>query len=244
MDPTSEFRDPYYLRLNGRRLEHLASLRLPIEGAQVLEVGAGIGDHTSFFLDRGCRVTVTDGREENLAVARKRYAREPRVRTMALHFDDLPAPEAVGSHEVVYCYGLLYHLQDPAAALAFLASVAVAGAGLLLVETVVAFGDEDVVHESPSQPQRSWGSTTGTGCLPTRRWMANRLAERFPHVAMTKTQPWHEEFPVSWRGAPSRAVKGLGLGRAVWVAARWPVPCAGLGAPVEDEQTRDEAAAR
>ena len=35
-----------YLRINGRRLEHLASLGLPLDGRTVLEVGAGLGDLT------------------------------------------------------------------------------------------------------------------------------------------------------------------------------------------------------
>jgi len=50
----------HYQRHNQRRLEHLASLGLDIAGCTVLEVGAGIGDHTSFFLDRGCEVVTSD----------------------------------------------------------------------------------------------------------------------------------------------------------------------------------------
>ena len=60
------FRSDHYQRHNRRRQEHLATLELPIAGRSVLEVGAGIGDHTAFFTDRGCRVTATDGRPELL----------------------------------------------------------------------------------------------------------------------------------------------------------------------------------
>ena len=60
----SAFRNFQYLRMNARRLEHLASLGLPIAGREVLEVGAGIGDLTSFFLDRGCSVTAIEPRPE------------------------------------------------------------------------------------------------------------------------------------------------------------------------------------
>jgi hypothetical protein len=45
------FHSPDYIRHNARRLEHLASLRLPIHDATVLEIGAGIGDHTTFYLE-------------------------------------------------------------------------------------------------------------------------------------------------------------------------------------------------
>src|ERR1700689_3147468 len=41
--PSYAFRSNQYLRHNARRLEHLASLRIPVAGMSVLEVGAGIG---------------------------------------------------------------------------------------------------------------------------------------------------------------------------------------------------------
>jgi len=71
--PVSEFHSEAYLRHNARRLEHLASLCAPLAGRTVLEVGAGIGDHSHFYLDRGCVVTITEARSENLDVLRERY---------------------------------------------------------------------------------------------------------------------------------------------------------------------------
>jgi 16S rRNA A1518/A1519 N6-dimethyltransferase RsmA/KsgA/DIM1 with predicted DNA glycosylase/AP lyase activity len=47
-----DFHSNHYLRMNQRRLEHLASLGLPLSGRTVLELGAGIGDLSTFFLDR------------------------------------------------------------------------------------------------------------------------------------------------------------------------------------------------
>src|SRR4051794_26482202 len=73
LTPKGSFWSPQYIRHNQRRQEHLASLGLEIAGRDVLEVGAGIGDHTSFFLDRGCRVTITDGRPKNVRLLRERY---------------------------------------------------------------------------------------------------------------------------------------------------------------------------
>ncbi len=72
VSPESVFHAHFYLRHNQRRQEHLASLGLPIAGASVLEVAAGIGDHTSFFLDRGCSVLSTEARQESLAIGRIR----------------------------------------------------------------------------------------------------------------------------------------------------------------------------
>jgi len=52
------------------------------------EVGAGIGDHTSFFLDRGCSVITTEGRPENLELLRQRY---PQLDVRLLDLDN-PEP--------------------------------------------------------------------------------------------------------------------------------------------------------
>ncbi|MEG4231950.1 hypothetical protein QUA40_07545 [Microcoleus sp. Pol11C3] len=62
IDSITVFHCDGYLRHNQRKLEHLASLGLDIVGKTVLELGAGIGDHTSFFRDRSCEVIVTEGR--------------------------------------------------------------------------------------------------------------------------------------------------------------------------------------
>jgi len=52
-------------RRSARRLEHLASLGLDLHGKRVLEVGAGVGDHTGFFLDRDCTIVSTESKPEN-----------------------------------------------------------------------------------------------------------------------------------------------------------------------------------
>ena len=72
-DPVNSFHSDHYLRHTARRLEHLASLKIRVAGMSVLEVGAGIGDHSHYYLDRGCDVTITESRLENLAHLRSRY---------------------------------------------------------------------------------------------------------------------------------------------------------------------------
>lgn len=200
-----------YRRHNQRRQEHLATLGLPLAGRSVLEVGAGIGDHTSFFLDRGCRVTVSDAREELLDHARHRY---PEVRTVVLDLDSSEPVTGVDVHDVVYAYGILYHLGHPARAIERLASLT---GSLLLIETCVSPGDHvdvGLLSENASDPTQA---KHGVGCRPTRPWVMQELRRYFPHVYNTRSQPWHEEFPVDWTApAPS----STGLYRSVFVASR------------------------
>ena len=56
----------------------------PVSSLAPPQVGAGIGDHTTFFLDRGCEVVVTEGRPENFAVLRQRY---PQLETHLLDME-------------------------------------------------------------------------------------------------------------------------------------------------------------
>jgi len=211
-DPLAEFHSVAYLRHNQRRQEHLASLGLPLANRTVIEVGAGIGDHTSFFLDRNCEVITTEGRPENLRLLRRRL---PQVDARLLDLDD---PEAVLGEqaEVAYCYGTLYHLQRPTEALAFLADRT---SDLLLLETCVSPGSDERVNPVSEDRRSPSQALSGHGCRPTRPWVWARLEEHFPHVYMTKTQPWHEEFPLAW----SFELPPEHLTRTVFVATRSPL---------------------
>jgi SAM-dependent methyltransferase len=117
------------LEINRARLEHLTSLGLPLEGRRVLEVGAGVGWLTGFFLDRGCSVVATEARSENVAELRRRLP------TVKAHETDVEESlEHLGSFDVVFCYGLPYHLESPLRALRNIAAVC---QDLLLIETIV-----------------------------------------------------------------------------------------------------------
>jgi hypothetical protein len=210
-DPEDEFSSFEYRRHNQRRQEHLASLGLPLDGKTVLEVGAGIGDHTSFFIDRGCDVTTTDGRPENVDLLRRRY---PTLDVQLLDLD--PPATDPGSVDVVYCYGLLYHLSHPEAAIRYLSRSA---RELLLLETCVSLGSDEAVNLVQEQRTSPSQAVSGTGCRPTRAWIWARLREEFDFVYASATQPWHEEFPLDWNAPPPAGQ----LTRAVFVGARVPV---------------------
>lgn len=206
------FHSETYLRHNQSRLGHLATLGLDLSAKSVLEVGAGIGDHTGFYLERGCRVTVTDARPENLAIIRRRFAGNAMVEVQLLDLDD---PRSLsGTFDVVHCYGLLYHLRQPAQALPFLAAHC---GSILLLETCVSRGDEIAVNPV-AEPFHVYSQAFyGTGCRPTRPWVWSSLKEHMPHVYVSRTQPDHEEFPLDWDAPPENPNS---LMRAVFVASR------------------------
>jgi Methyltransferase domain len=198
----AHFHSEDYLTINGRRLEHLASLELPLEERTVLEVGAGIGDLTTFFVARGCTVLATEGRLENLRVLRDRL---PNVEAAQL---DLNAPTLnwTRTADIVFCYGTLYHLEHPAEAIEFLRRSCT---DVLLLETCVspAAGVELNPQREPAAIPTQ--AVSGMGCRPTRGWLQQELGRHFPYVYFTRTQPWHAQFPLDWSSptpGPTRAI--------------------------------------
>jgi SAM-dependent methyltransferase len=152
------FRSFHYLRHNQRRLEHLASLDLHLTGRTVLELGAGVGDYTTFFLDRGCTVLSVEPRAENCqlftaamqAHAKTGYSRVARARLV--HCDVASIDRYVTeTFDIVYAYGLLYHLADPQAALQAMARRC---GDLLLLETCVSFGANEAINAEPEPSPR------------------------------------------------------------------------------------------
>jgi ubiquinone/menaquinone biosynthesis C-methylase UbiE len=227
MRPQDIFWSQHYIRHNQRRQEHLASLGLGLAKRSVLEVGAGIGDHTTFFLDRECSVTVTEPQEQNLTILKARY---PQLEVRSLDLNEPPGEPMVA--DVVYCYGVLYHLNDPREAIRWMSRCS---SSLMLLETCVsaAPGEElDPFDETVGQPDNA---ANGMGCRPTRGWVRRELGACFEHVYMPLTQPWHEEFPLDW------SVIGLAdrpLIRSIFVASRTPLSNPLLTEELPMRQTR------
>jgi SAM-dependent methyltransferase len=162
------------LELNEARLAHLASLELPIEDRRVLEVGAGVGRLTGFFLERGCSVVVTEARSENVDELRRRLptvdAREADVEESLEH---------LGSFNVVFCYGVLYHLESPLRALRNMAAVC---SDLLLIETMVCDARLPVLRLE-DEPKSANQALRGLAHRPSLSYLAlalNRIG--FDHV--------------------------------------------------------------
>jgi SAM-dependent methyltransferase len=213
LDPLRFFHDPGYLAINQARLEHLAAQieGLPL-GKSVLELGAGVGDHTGFWLERGFEVTATDGRRDLVEALRRRH---PDATAQVYDLDGDDPPE--GRFDVVYAYGLLYHLKDPAKGLAAMAETC---RGVLLLETCVSFGEGAELNPVPEPQDSPTQSVHGLGCRPTRRWVFEALKRHFECVYQPIVQPDHPQFPLDW-SSPGAA--RADLHRATFVASRWPL---------------------
>lgn len=189
------FCNPRYTRHTARRLEHLASLRLPLEGKTVLELGAGIGEHSQFFLDRGCTVISAEPRPENCAYMRHReYMRGLHivVRSTA---DEALQLFAETKFEIVYAYGLIYHLNNPIDTLIASAKLC---SGLYLLETAVGDLQREAQLTYREDEQDPTNAIDGRCALLSRSEIVHTLRQVLPFVYVPRTQPAHEQFLRDW----------------------------------------------
>jgi SAM-dependent methyltransferase len=228
------FAGSHYQAHNRARLAHLSSLGLSLSDRRVLELGAGPGDHTGFYLARGCEVVSIDARQECLDQLNQKF---PQVKVVCC---DLNTPDdltQLGTFDIIHCYGILYHLQTPTNLLEYMSAVC---RGLAIIETCVSPGDElrlDIVDENDGDYTQS---LTGTGCRPTRPWLFAELERLFPFVYLPRTQPAHPEFPINWNdltGLPA-------LIRAVFVASQELLDLPSLSSTLLKQQERWVAPSR
>jgi len=208
--PEDLFLTKHYQLHNIARLKHLDSLGLDLYGKSVIEFGAGIGDHTIFYLLKNCKVFSTDARPELLNIIKKKYGTE----TMVLNVEsELHKIISLPRFEIIHCYGLLYHISNPEA---FLRSLKGKGS-MMFLETCVSgdYNDESsrLVKENKNDPTQAF---SGIGSRPSREWIFNTLKEIFGYVYVPNSQPDHPEFPKDW-------TKGFDLQnsviRAVFIAS-------------------------
>ena len=181
------------VKINRARMAHIDSLQLPLGGKSVLDVGCGIGHLARFFVERGCRITCVDGRAENIAVLRSRYP-DMRAQVANVEIDSLAA---LGRFDIVFCYGLLYHLENPIAALRNIAQVC---GQFLLLETIVADHSEPVLRLSDEPSETVNQALGGLGGRPSPAYVTMALTRAgFRYVYAPKQPPDHPDFQFQWK---------------------------------------------
>ncbi len=208
-------------RLAARRLEHLSSLGLGIRECRVLEVGAGVGDLTAYFLDRKCRVLATDARDSFVECIRRRHGKHPGAAVSTL---DLSRPELSRSatFDIVHCWSLLHLLANPAQAVVDLGRVC---GGLLLFEGIVDADAGEHVRFVKADLTAADGTLAGKECRFTRGWIRERIREAMQYVYEPAKPPFHPDYTSqSAARAPTPGIRR----RAVLIGSRREITTPGL----------------
>ena len=132
------------------------TLRRPLAGLRVLDLGCGEGLYALEFAQAGAQVTAIEGRRSNLArceFARRALALEG-VRFLEEDVRDVSL-ERHGRFDLILCSGILYHLDSPAAFDLLRALKPMCEGGALFVDTRIALQPEvEVVYGDVGY----WGS--------------------------------------------------------------------------------------
>jgi len=183
----SVFDTPEAQQINQARMEHLDSLSLSLDHKSVLDVGCGIGYLAQFFLQKKCQVLAIDGRKENIAELKFRYP-NLKAKVLDVETDNL---SKLGKFEVVFCYGLLYHLSQPELVLKKLAQRA---RKLLLLETCI-LDKKGVALQIVKDPNTRNQGLREQGCRPTPTFVFHILKKAgFRFIYRPKKTPRHPDF--------------------------------------------------
>jgi SAM-dependent methyltransferase len=197
------FDQKHYEKLNASRAAVVSALitelKEPLGLHTALDVGCGLGYFSGLLRSFALDVTAVDGRPENTQEAARR---NPGVKFRTYNAED-PAIRTLGTFDLVFCFGLLYHLENPLLAIRHLHSMA---RQLVLLEAVVFPGDEPVmalVDEVSTEDQ-------GLGHFafyPTEACLVKMLYRAgFPHVYRLAKMPDHSEYHSS---ANSRKIRTM-----------------------------------
>jgi SAM-dependent methyltransferase len=214
---TVVFDDQAAQAINHARLEWLAAAELPVVEKRVLDVGCGVGHFAPFYLERRCSVVGVDGREENVEVLRRRH---PEVTG---YVADVQAPFAadLGLFDVVHCFGLLYHLESPVAALRNMFAVC---REFIILETMVCDSSRAIAVLA-DETKTANQALAGLGCRPSPKFVVlalNRIG--FSHVYGTIAPPAHPDFLFTWQDNLETSRDDHNL-RCVFVGSRHPLEC-------------------
>jgi FkbM family methyltransferase len=201
----------------------LAELKPALGLATALDVGCGVGFFARILQEWGLRVQGFDGRLENVIEARRRF---PKIVFAQRDLEDARIAE-MGRFDLVLCFGLLYHVENPMLAIRHLR--ALTGRGLLLESMCVPGSDTAMIlREEPDQSDQSLTDIAmypSEGCLVKMLYRAG-----FAAVYQVAALPKHEDFRETRRRARRRTIL---------FAANEQVRVAGLELVAEPQEDRD-----
>lgn len=165
----------------------LSELMQPLGLRTALDVGCGLGYFSGLLRSLGFEVSAVDGRQQNVEEAQRRFPQIPFRRCDA---QDVALRE-LGKFDLIFCFGLLYHLENPMLTVRHLHAMT---QQLLLVEAVIYPGEQPImalVDEGPTEDQ----GLNHIAFYPTEACLVKMLYRSgFSSVYGFNIQPSHPEY--------------------------------------------------
>lgn len=184
----SIFNSPFYKDITDARIMHIKSLGLPLSGKTLIDTGCGIGHFSDFLAKEGCQTFCVDGREENIRQLRNVY---PKLNAEVV---DLETSQILnyGKFDIVFCYGLLYHLADP---FGFIKNAFKICNEMMLIETCITDSEFPVLRLLSEPKLNPTQAVSGMGCRPSPSYIVNCLKlAGFAYVYSPINLPRHKQF--------------------------------------------------
>lgn len=179
---------PNYDAMNKARTAHLNWMQLPVANKSVLEIGCGIGRMSEYFEAQNCKLHCVDGRAENIEKLKELYPGRT-AEVMDLETDQILN---CGKHDIVFCYGLLYHLVD---VLGLIKKAATVCSDMMIVETCVSPVESNVCYIVREDVDDVTQALHGLGSRPSPSYIVTCLhTAGFKYVYAPKEVPDHEQF--------------------------------------------------
>ena len=100
-----------------------------------IDVGCGLGHFSRLLQSLGLEVAAVDGRQQNVDEARRRSTN---IQFQQFNAEDMNISR-LGAFDLGFCFGLLYHLENPLLTIRNLRAIT---GKILLVESVIFPGNE------------------------------------------------------------------------------------------------------
>lgn len=203
MKKTLAFDMPHYIQLNGAELNFLKKWLPELVRAQdiknVLDVGCGAGFFASYLAGLGLRVIGLDARSENVFEAQKR---NQGIDFVVENIENLSVRK-LGSFDLTFCFGLLYHLENPFLAIRNLHAMT---GKMLLIESIItpgAYPSAKIIEEGISEDQ----SVNYIALIPSEAGFIKMLySAGFKNVYISEMMPDHEDFRESFKSRRKRTI--------------------------------------
>lgn len=178
------FRTERYTVLNNLRWELFLKMGLPLTGKTVFEPGAGIGDQTGWLLEQGVKhIHVNDGRAENLQFIQDRFKNDPRLSFVLGNIEEcLDWPEFKFTVDLVFCWGVYYHINDPISDFRVMRQLSAIGPTIAFDYLEGSDYTESYHYDSPST------SVSRLATRPKTETLVSGLKDVWGYVYLPKTQ--------------------------------------------------------
>jgi SAM-dependent methyltransferase len=165
----------------------LSELKYQLRVETAIDVGCGMGYFSAYLHSRGLQVTAVDGRKENVEEAGRRV---PQVEFHTVNAEDY-ALRDLGQFDLVLCFGLLYHLENPFVALRHLHALT---KHFLLVESVIFPGAEPMMALVDEEMHEDQG-LNHLAFYPTEACLVKLMYRAgFPNVYRFSKMPEHDHY--------------------------------------------------